>query len=115
MSTTLTVPKTKMATEIPPGIATPNRLDTPLGTLHFFDGFPDDSTVEKVYNNLDFQRAVQAFLITMPAASAVAMRKGVRSLAPDNQSVLLFESLVDSRSLFLTPHTETVYAIAWLT
>jgi hypothetical protein len=104
----------KTATVISERIATPNHLDTRLGTLNFFDGFPDDATVEKVYNNLDFQRGLQAFLATMPAASANAIRKGIRSLATDNQSVLLFESLMDSRSPFLTANTETVYAIAWL-
>ncbi len=52
--------KFKMTTEIPQGIATPDVVNTRLGQLKFFDGFPDDSTVEKLYDNLDFQRAVQA-------------------------------------------------------
>src|SRR5262245_40337674 len=58
----------KMATEIPSAILTPNTLETRLGTLKFTDGFPDDATVQKVYDNLDFQRGVQAFLTAMPAA-----------------------------------------------
>ena len=36
--------------------------------------------VEKVYDNLDFQRGVQVFLTGMTAGSASAMRKGIRSL-----------------------------------
>jgi hypothetical protein len=75
---------------------------------------PHDATVQKVYDNLDFQRGVQAFLVTMPAASAAALRKGIRSFGPDNQTVLIAESLFDSRSLFLTPNTESVYAQAWI-
>lgn len=110
--TTSTRPK--FATDIPPSIVTPNSLETRLGALRFFDGFPDDATVQKVYNNLDFQRATQAFLTAMPAASLVAMRKGIRSFGPDNQTVIIFESLMDSRSLFLTANTETVYAMAWV-
>jgi hypothetical protein len=51
--------KLKMATDIPPEITTPDSVETRLGTLHFFDGFPDDATVEKVYDNLDFERGVQ--------------------------------------------------------
>jgi hypothetical protein len=27
--------------------------------LHFLDGFPDDATIAKVYDNLDFERGVQ--------------------------------------------------------
>jgi hypothetical protein len=56
-----TPPKMKMTTDIPPGITTPDSVETRLGTLKFFDGFPDDATVEKVYDNLDFSRGVQAF------------------------------------------------------
>jgi len=67
----------KYKTEIPPAIVTPNTLETRVGTLKFRDGVPDDETVQKVYDNLDFQRGVQAFLTAMPAASLVAMRKGI--------------------------------------
>ena len=63
----------KMATEIPAAITMPDSVETRLGTLRFTDGFPDDATVEKVFDNLDFQHAVQAFLTTMPAASLAAM------------------------------------------
>ena len=61
--------KPKMATEIPASITTPDRVETRLGTLRFFDGLPDEQTVQTVYDNLDFQRGVQAFLTAMPAAS----------------------------------------------
>ena len=45
-------------TDIPPAITTPDSVETRLGTLKFRDGFPDDATVQKVYDNLDFQRGV---------------------------------------------------------
>ena len=35
----------------------PDSVETRLGTLRFTDGFPDDATVEKVFDNLDFQHA----------------------------------------------------------
>ena len=104
----------KMATDIPASITTPDVVETRLGTLRFFDGLPDDETVQTVYDNLDFQRGVQAFLTAIPAASAYAMRTGIRTFGPDNQTVLISESLVDSRSLFLTGNTETVYNVLWL-
>jgi hypothetical protein len=47
-------------------------VETRLGTLNFFDGFPDKPTAEKLFDNLDFQRAVQAYLLAIPAASQVA-------------------------------------------
>ena len=101
-------------TDIPPAITAPDSVETRLGTLRFNDGFPDDATVQKVYDNLDFQRGVQAMLTTMPAASLNASRRGVRGFGPDNQTVIIFESLMDSRTLFLTANTESIYAVAWL-
>jgi len=106
--------KHKMTTEIPASITTPDSVETRLGMLRFFDGFPDEATVQTVYDNLDFQRGVQAFLIALPAASSYAFRTGFRTFGPDNQTVIIAESLVDSRSLFLTPNTETVYIGVWL-
>jgi len=69
-------PKMKMSTKIPAGIASPDKVETRLGTLKFFDGFPDDATVTKLYDNLDFQRAVQAYLLGLAPVSQFANRKG---------------------------------------
>ena len=104
----------KYKTDIPPAITAPDSMETRIGTLKFDDGFPDDATVQKVYDNLDFQRGVQAFLNTMQAASLSAMREGLRSIGVNNNSVALFESLMDSKSLFLTANTESVYLVGWL-
>jgi len=103
----------KMTTDIPSSITTPDVVETSLGTLRFFDGFPDEATVQKVYDNLDFQRGVQVFLTCVPPASANAFRTGIRTFGPDNQTVLISESLVDSRGIFLTGNTETMYNITW--
>ena len=70
--------KMKMTTDIPPGIAMPDTVETRLGTLKFFDGFPDTASVEKLYDNLDFQRAVQAYLLGLAPVSQLANRAGVR-------------------------------------
>jgi hypothetical protein len=104
----------KMTTKIPPAITTPDVVETRLGTLRFFDGFPDEATVETVMGNLDFSRAVQAFLNGMPGTSLVGMRTGYRKLGVSNGTILLFESLLDSKSLFLTGNTDSVYFSTWL-
>ena len=108
------VARPKMATDIPATITTPNVVQTRLGTLSFFDGLPDAATVETVYDNLDFQRGVQAFLTALPAASLFATRTAIRGFGPDNQTMLITESLMNSRTLILTANTETVYTIGWL-
>lgn len=108
-------PKMKMTTDVPRSITTPDSVDTRLGTLRFVDGFPDDATAQKVYDNLDFMRGVDAFLDAMPGASVEALRVGLASQgATDNQTVLIMESLMDSKSLFLTANTESIYSLMWL-
>ena len=107
-------PRPTMATALPASITTPDTVQTRLGTLRFFDGLPDEATVQTVYDNLDFQRAVQAFLTALPAASLSATRAGIRTFGPDNQTLLITESLMDSHSLLLTANTETIYTIGWL-
>ena len=57
--TTHVVPKMKMTTDIPPEITTPDSVETRIGTLKFFDGFPDDKTTQLVYDNLDFMPGVR--------------------------------------------------------
>jgi len=106
--------KPLMATEIPASITTPDSVETRLGTLRFFDGFPDEATVATVYDNLDFQRGVQAFLTALSAASLYAVRTGFRTVGPDNQTVLIAETLLDSHTVSLTANTETVYDFVWL-
>ena len=36
----------KTKTDIPPEITTADSVETRIGTLKFFDGFPDDATVQ---------------------------------------------------------------------
>ena len=108
-------PKMKMTTDIPGTIITPDSVETRIGTLKFFDGFPDDATTQKVFDNLDFMRGVEAFLNAMPGASAEAIRVGWASQgAVNNQTLLIMENLMDSKSLYLTPNTESIYSMMWL-
>lgn len=104
----------KMQTPIPSGIASPDKVETRLGTLKFFDGFPDKATVEKLYDNLDFQRAVQAYLLALPPVSQATNRNAILTLGPANTTVPIFEQLMNSRSIFLTANTNTVYSWMWI-
>jgi len=107
-------PKMKMTTPIPKGIATPDKLETSIGTLTGFDGVPDAKTTQLVYDNLDLQRAQQAFLSTIQISSMYAMEQGFRSFGPPNSTVLLFEELMDSKALWLTPNTVSIYMGCWM-
>lgn len=107
-------PEMKMTTEVPKGVATPDRLETRIGTLTSFDGVPDAKSTQRVYDNLDFARAVQSYLSTLPITSLDAMRSGMLGFGPANGTVLLFQELMDSKALWLTPNTTSVYMGMWL-
>jgi hypothetical protein len=51
----------------------------------------------------------------MPAVSMFHMRKGLRDFGVDaSNKLVIFESLIDARSLFSTVNTETVYGLCFL-
>ena len=109
-----TSPEMKMTTPIPESITTPESVETRLGTLEFPQGYPTDSTAETVYEYLDFMHGVEAFLYALPGASVHALGRGIKSQGGDNQTVLIMEQLMNSRSLFLTANTESIYSMMWL-
>lgn len=100
-------------TPIPSKITTPDRVDTRIGTLEFADGFPSAETAAKVFDNLDFLRAVEVFLQCIPAASLESMRAGSEAMGCDAAHKLgIADALLDSNPLFLTGNTDTVYVLA---
>jgi hypothetical protein len=100
--------------QTPASITTPDRLETRLGTLDFKDGAPSKETVEKVYDNLDFMHASEAFLDAFRGASLVAARKGMISAGVEDNAVIIFSELMDAKSLFLTANADTPYFISFI-
>jgi hypothetical protein len=97
--------------KIPENIMTPDKVDTRIGALDFYDGVPTDETVATVYDNLDYIRGIDTFLNFIPACNIEGMRRGTETLGVSKYNeVLLFDKLMDSNSLFLTGNTDTVYA-----
>ena len=56
----------KYETPIAPGVAVPDRIESSIGTLKLHYGYPEADTVEKIYDNLDRSRALQAYLMAIP-------------------------------------------------
>ena len=42
------------------------QVDTRIGTLEFINGYPTDDTIDALYEEMDFQRAVQAYIWGLP-------------------------------------------------
>jgi len=107
-------PQYKYSTPMPPGVAAPAQVETRLGTLRFDSGVPDQTTTDKLYDNLDFQRAVQAYLLGLPPVNQLANRTAILSMGPANRTVPIWEQLVDSRTVELTANDNTPYTWFWL-
>ncbi|WP_217358492.1 DUF1254 domain-containing protein [Ruegeria atlantica] len=107
-------PKLKMTTHVPPEIVTPDKVDSPIGAFEFFDGVPTQETVKLVYDNLDRMRGVDVFLNLLPAVSVYGLRIGHENVSgKGSNKVSLFKGLMDSKSLYLTANTSTLYAFAF--
>jgi len=104
----------KMTTPIPPQITTPAAVDTSIGRLAFDDGVPTQESAGKIYDNLDTIRATEVFLNGIPGASMASIRAGLREVGAVDSTVGVFETLMDSRSLFLTANSETIYFWNWM-
>jgi hypothetical protein len=106
--------KYKYQTQIARGVAMPDEVETSIGTLRLSDGYPSADTIEKVYDNLDRSRALQAFLLALPIVSQASTREGLLKFGPANQTDVIWEDLADSRTVFLTANTNMVYNLVWV-
>jgi len=95
-------------------ISTPDIVDSRIGRLRFSDGIPDADTVARVYDTLDHMHAVEAFLNFYHVASLGAIRAGLQAAGVDDNEVLLFSELIDSRSLLLTADCDVITFICCL-
>ena len=97
-------------TAVPTSILTPDHVDTRIGMMDFVDGVPSAETAERLFDHLDFIRAVQVFLNCIPAASIEAIRIGFRAEGVDAcNKLLIMDGLLNSDPFFLTGNTDTVY------
>ena len=104
----------KMTTPIAPGVAVPDKVKTSIGNLKLNYGYPDDASTQKVYDNLDASRALQAYLLAIPIVNQVGMRATLRESGSVNQTDVIWEDLVDSKTIELTANDNTIYSFIWL-
>ena len=90
-------------------IGTPDRVESPLGTLDYKDGVPTAVTVQKVYDNLDLMHAVDVYLNAFAGASTSAIVEGFRSIGVEANQILIYPRLMDAKSVFLTANADTVF------
>ena len=95
-------------------ISIPDKVETSIGKLEFFDGVPKDATVTAVYDNLDKMRGMEVFLDNVGAVSMYSVRKGLDEAgAKGANKIAVFEGLMDSQTLVVTANTSTLYAYTY--
>ena len=103
-----------MGTE-PHGWPCSETLATRSGDFEFVNGYPTDDAVRRLRELQLFNRAIEVYLTQLMPVSEMAMRQGLRSFgATEPTQVVLWEQLMDAKTLLLTANTETVYAISHL-
>ena len=90
-------------------------LDTRIGKLDFThsfaDGYPTDATVDKLFDEMDFQRAVQAYIWSIPFVSMAQWHDAYRQqLGSENGQAVFQESYRDKLG-GLTFNATTPYVI----
>jgi len=96
----------------------PDKIKTDFGTLKFeLEAFPTEETTQKIYDELDLQRATQAYMDFYPALSVYAIVKSqIRDFEFKTSSDIAVAAGPGWKPSepFLTGNNSTVYAIASL-
>jgi len=95
------------------GAQTQTTTDTRIGALSFENGFPTEETTRKLFDEMDYQRAVQAYLWAYPAVSFESIRIGSkRDLGADLNDFIIADNYADSKAVWLTANDTTIYSLA---
>jgi hypothetical protein len=95
-------------------LSAPDSIHTRIGTLAFKDGAPSGEAAQKVFDQIDFTRALNVYNNSFRGASALALKKGFESIGAGSGDIVIFEELMDASSLFLTANADTVYYVGWI-
>ncbi|HMH12619.1 MAG TPA: DUF1254 domain-containing protein [Edaphobacter sp.] len=111
--TTMTA-SAQQTTDMPKSIMTPDRIESRLGTLNFKDGVAENATAQKLFDEIDYVHAFDAFVNGYAAVNQLSLLKGFRAAGVNDNDVLVTPGLMDSKSLFLTANADTYYFWAYL-
>jgi len=94
----------------------PQAIETRIGALEFThdfaNGFPTDATVQKLFDERDFQRACQAYLWALPAVSFTSWQRGINGLGARNGQIVAILSY-EARRGILTANATTPYYLGF--
>ncbi len=88
-------------------------IDTRIGRLELEAGYPSKATAEKLFDEMDFQRATQAFIWALPAVGFQGLHLAQRNTFGANDGdIVLYQTLKDKAGM-LTPNLTTLYLMTF--
>ncbi len=90
-------------------------VKTRFGDFAFKGGYPTPESAAALHDQLKFNRAIEVYLQDIPAVAIIESRRGLRDFgAKGSNQVVIWEQLMDAKTLVLTANTETVYGMGFL-
>ncbi len=86
-----------------------------LAELQFPGGYPTAESSARLFDELDFQRAVQVYLWALPAMNIDAMRQGSEAaFGAGNHILPVWKDRLNTKTRVTTPNSDVVYAMSYL-
>src|SRR5262245_35601039 len=74
-------------------------------------GYPDKNDIAAIYDELDFQRAVQSYIWATPAVGMEALSDGLESAGISGYTTIgVFENFLDANTVVATGNGQSLYA-----
>lgn len=89
-------------------------VDTRIGELSFENGYPTDETVQKLYDEMDFQRASQAYIWGIPAVGLNEWRRAHYNVFGGKSGEMLNYFDFTEKLGILTPNYTTPYIATFI-
>jgi hypothetical protein len=85
----------------------------PTGAIVFEHDYPTAETSAALYDELDYQRAVQAYIWAVPLVNFVAWTRAIEraGVSLSEPSLLVFDQPVSAKQALLTANAEVVYGL----
>jgi hypothetical protein len=95
------------------GLPTTGTVESRLGKLELKNGFPTEETVQNLYDDLDFQRACQAYIWALPYMAMTEWQRQQREVfGAGNLDYVDYLTFTDKLGI-LTANATTPYAMAF--
>lgn len=88
-------------------------IETRIGSLEFINGYPSSKTIEKLYGEMDFQRAVQAYLWALPMVEMAEWQKAQKDIFKAGTNDLVTYNTFSEKLGILTANATTPYMMTF--